>query len=72
MQRKMTSFLFLVFISIISSVCYADYDQQCLNDCFSSGHECKYCAWQCYNDKVPAERPYTNTPCPLDNYNGTN
>lgn len=64
MQIKIKSFLLL---ACFATSAYAGYDQQCLSDCFSSGHECKYCAWQCYSDKAPYVYPNTNTPCPLDN-----
>ena len=57
---------FLALTSIFaSSFVFAEYDQQCLDDCFSTGHECQYCNWQCYGTPRVDKRIYSESPCEL-------
>lgn len=70
MQRY--RFLSLFLILFVSNV-YAGWDQQCLDDCFSTHHECKYCSYQCYSEDYDHPVPhYHHTPCPLQGYEDDN
>ena len=61
--RKIILFFFMYAITDAS---YALWSAQCLDDCFSTGHECNYCAYQCEREPKPAP-PYSKEilTCPL-------
>lgn len=57
--------LLILFISIASTSAHAAWSAKCLNDCFSTGHECNYCNYQCEVDE-PRRQDNTPTPtCPI-------
>ena len=58
-MSKLNKSLMILIIYLASTACYADWDGQCLNDCFSTGHECNYCDYQCRVEYNPA---YTYAP----------
>lgn len=58
--------IIIVFMAAITQPAYAAWDAQCLNDCFSTGHECRYCAYQCERDpKTPPPYSKEIETCPL-------
>ena len=59
MNLKLNIFFVLMFAAATPS--YAGYSKSCLDLCFKTGHDCKYCNYQCY-----FEEPYYPTP----NYSG--
>lgn len=64
-------FIMLLVVYAISTPVFAKWDQQCLNDCFDTGHECKYCDWQCtVSDEPPPKWVYSDSPCALNYKNG--
>ena len=70
MKKNLKSLMFLLFACCVSTTAYSGYDAQCLNDCFSTGHECNYCNYQCYSEDAYQSRPrYSDAiPCPLQGY----
>lgn len=69
MKAILNLFIVLFFFFTTASLSYAGYDQKCLNDCFKTGHECKYCSYQCFNDEYENMTPYIpETECPLTGY----
>ncbi|GEM_PF-5851891 len=49
MRKNRYLLISLLFIAS-TSISYADWDNSCLNACFKSGHDCRYCSYQCYSD----------------------
>lgn len=64
---KISSFIILL-VSLTSTTAYSAWSKKCLEDCFSTHHECNYCSYQCeVDDYIP--RTYTDTyTCPLEQY----
>lgn len=59
----------LFFLASTSS--FAAWDRNCLNTCFSTNHECKYCDFKCRVEEQDPVIYETNDPtCPLANYPG--
>ncbi|HTM64538.1 MAG TPA: hypothetical protein VL360_08610 [Gammaproteobacteria bacterium] len=45
-----------IALSILSAAsAHAAWDQQCVDDCFRTHHECNYCDYQCRVDTNPPE-----------------
>lgn len=44
----------ILFIFLTSTASYSAWDKQCLDDCFSTHHDCGYCNYQC---EVSNQRP---------------
>ena len=58
----------ILFIAFTWHSANAGWSRQCLEDCFSTGHDCNFCAYQCTAEPPPAP-PYTgHMSCPLEGY----
>lgn len=53
----MKQYRLLITLALMSaaSASFAGWNQQCLNDCFSTNHECQYCDYQCRVEDAPAK-----------------
>lgn len=54
---------FIALSILFSASAHAGWDQQCVDDCFRTHHQCNYCDYQCRVDNNPPEIYETN-----DNY----
>jgi hypothetical protein len=72
MKRK--SLILLFFLSAAVSAQYSYYSKGCLADCFNTGHDCNYCAYEC--EKTRSAYPVPNydgdTTCPFFGYDHYN
>lgn len=65
----MKKYFLILLIALSSPAAFAAWSKQCLDDCFSTHHECSYCAYQC--QVTVKEVPYTpddDYKCPLEGY----
>jgi hypothetical protein len=74
-MKKISATLIALFVfSFTSSVSASAYpqwwDKQCLHDCFSTGHDCNFCSYQCEAREYPATPYVGNLPCPLETTGG--
>lgn len=71
-MRIYFNFLIAIFIFLVTSSAYSAWDGQCLDDCFSSKHDCDYCEWFCRaeNSREPYHSPNEYKKCPFTNSNG--
>lgn len=68
-MKKSLNLLILIIFSGITPLSYAGWNPQCLSDCFATGHECKYCSYQCFSEDYINRIPYNPpTDCPLTSY----
>lgn len=57
------------FLFLSSTSTFAAWSKSCLDDCFSTNHECHYCAFQCrVEEKDPVVYDTNDPTCPLQNY----
>lgn len=70
MQMNLKSLMLILVSGLLATASYAGYDNQCLSDCFSTGHECNYCNYQCYSEDTYRAKPHYSDeiPCPLQGY----
>ena len=74
MKRCGCNLLFAISIFLISLTAEAAWDRACLDDCFSTKHECSFCAWMCQVDAAQPKALYPETVndyrCPFINRDG--
>ncbi len=58
----------LILISFLCSPTYAAWRKQCLDNCFSTKHDCDYCAWACESEEPAPQPNYSRAPCALEGY----
>jgi hypothetical protein len=64
-------YMIILLLWLASATTYASYSGKCLDDCFSTHHDCLYCAYQCRRDDMPTQPEADNDyHCPLDGYRG--
>ena len=65
----MKKYFLILLITLSTPTAYAAWSKQCLDDCFSTNHECSYCAYQCQVEEKYDSFPYKNDyKCPLEGY----
>jgi|HubBroStandDraft_1064217.scaffolds.fasta_scaffold1004150_1 hypothetical protein len=64
----------VLLFSVCTSISYSDWDSDCLNICFKTGHDCRYCSYQCYTDNNYQPTPHYSgdSTCLLEEYNSNN
>lgn len=68
-MQSLLKLLILLLFTVITPLSYAGYDSKCLSDCFATGHECKFCSYQCFSEDYANRTPYNPaTECPLTSY----
>lgn len=71
MTTKITlNFILLILCIYATTTANAlTWDRKCLEDCFDTHHECKFCAAECEVEYSPPDYGIrTDTPCLLDRY----
>ncbi len=68
MKNQPKLFIILIIFSL-PTVSIATWNRQCLDSCFSTGHECNYCSYQCQREPPPSP-PYSKEEeiCPLNDF----
>jgi hypothetical protein len=66
-MRKYSNLLIILLFLSVSTPLYSGWDRKCLEDCFSTKHECSYCDYMCaVDDARPAYRqPTSEYVCPF-------
>ena len=66
MQLNLGRLIFILSFIISAPAAYANWDKQCLDDCFSTHHDCGYCNYECStSDNGPPQRVYSDYTCPF-------
>lgn len=61
MDKYFHPIIFLALLLFANTTFATEWRAGCLSECFATGHDCDYCAYQC-------EKTYRNIPIP--NYDG--